>query len=140
VTLSGTAEAGATVTVLDGTKTVGTATADATGAWSVTASNLADGAHNFTTTVTDGAGNTGAPSAVRAVTVDTVAPMATAAPKFSPDSGPVGDGATNAKNIVLSGTAEAGATVKVLDGTKVVGTATADASGNWSLAANNLHR
>ena len=138
VTLSGTAEAGATVTVLDGTKAVGTATADASGAWSVTASNLAEGAHNFTTTVTDGAGNTGAPSAVRAVTVDTVAPMATAAPKFSPDSGPVGDGVTNAKNIVLSGTAEAGATVTVLDGTKAVGTATADASGAWSLDANNL--
>ena len=42
--------------------------------------------------------------------------------------------------MTLSGTAEAGATVKVLDGTKVVGTATADASGSWSLAANNLHR
>jgi hypothetical protein len=138
VMLSGTAEAGATVTVLDGTKAVGTAVADASGAWSVTASNLAEGAHNFTTTVTDGAGNTGAPSAVRAVTVDTVAPAPTAAPKFSPDSGPVGDGATNAKNILLSGTAEAGATVKVLDGTKVVGTATADATGAWSLNANNL--
>jgi len=40
---SGRTEAGATVSVLDGTKVVG-------GSWSLTASNLADGAH---TTVTD---------------------------------------------------------------------------------------
>jgi Ca2+-binding RTX toxin-like protein len=138
VTLSGTAEAGAVVKVLDGTREVGTATADASGAWSVAANNLSEGAHNFTTTVTDEAGNASGPSAVRTVTVDTVAPSTPIVAKYTPDTGPVGDGVTSAKAVTLSGTAEAGATVKVLDGTKEVGTATADASGAWSVTTGVL--
>ena len=101
VTLSGTAEAGAVVKVLDGTREVGTATADASGAWSVAANNLSEGAHNFTTTVTDEAGNTSAPSAVRTVTVDTVAPSTPIVAKYTPDTGPVGDGVTSAKAVTL---------------------------------------
>ena len=43
VTLSGTAEAGAVVRIYDGGTEVASATADASGAWSATASDLADG-------------------------------------------------------------------------------------------------
>ncbi len=77
VTLSGTAEVGATVRVFDGTTEIGSGVAAANGAWSVEATGLAEGAHNFTTTVTDAAGNTGAASAAFSVTVDTGAPVIT---------------------------------------------------------------
>ena len=138
VTLRGTAEAGAVVKVYDGGVVIASTTADATGAWSATASNLGDGAHNFTTTVTDVGGNTSAPSAVRAVTVDSLAPVASPVAAVARDGGAAVGSVTNAKTVTLSGTAEAGAVVKVLDGTREVGTATADASGAWSVAANNL--
>ena len=55
------------VTVLDRTKVVGSS-------WSLTASNLADSGHSFTTRYTTG--NIGAASDVHAVTVDTKAPDA----------------------------------------------------------------
>lgn len=43
------------------------------------------------------------------------------------------------RNPVLAGTAEAGATVKVVDGSNTsLGTVVADASGNWTLALSNL--
>jgi large repetitive protein len=71
VMLRGTAESGAVVKVYGGGAVVATTTADASGAWSATASNLAEGTHNFTTTVTDAAGNESVASVARAVTVDT---------------------------------------------------------------------
>ena len=51
---------------------------------------------------------------------------------FSPDSGMVGDGITNATVLTLTGTAEANSTVKVYDGATLLGTATANGSGAWS--------
>ena len=58
VMLTGTAEAGSTVTVFEGTTQLGTATVNASGAWSYTTSPLSNGAHAFTATATDAAGNT----------------------------------------------------------------------------------
>ena len=138
VTMSGTAEAGATVRVFDGATLIGTATADANGAWSVAATGLADRTYSFSTTVTDAAGNTSAASPLRALTVDTAAPAPAAVAAFSPDSGIAGDGVTNAKTVTLSGTAEAGATVRVFDGTTAIGSAIADATGAWRVEATGL--
>ena len=53
VTLNGTAEANSTVTLFDGTTKLGTATANASGAWSYTTAALATGTHSFTATATD---------------------------------------------------------------------------------------
>lgn len=72
-TIGGTAEDGATVTLYDGAAMVGTAVATG-GAWSITSSALAAGAHALTTTVTDAAGNVSAASAALSITVDTSAP------------------------------------------------------------------
>ena len=84
VTVSGTAEPGASVRVLDGGAPVGAAaTAAATGgAWSV-ALTLADGRHALTAVATDAAGNASPASAAVGVTVDTQAPTrrSTAAPR-----------------------------------------------------------
>ena len=51
---------------------------------------------------------------------------------FSPDTGVVGDGITDPAILTLTGTAVANSTVNVYDGTTLLGTATANASGAWS--------
>jgi hypothetical protein len=120
-------------------KLVATTTADETGAWSATATDLSDGAHTFATTVTDEAGNTSAASDVRVVTVDATPPVASPVVdvKRAADGTAVGT-ATNAKDVTLRGTAEAGAVVKVFDGGIEIASTTADATGAWSATASNL--
>ena len=109
LTLTGTAEANATVKVYDGATLLGTATANGSGAWSYTTGALANGGHSLTATATDAAGNTSAASAAlsrhdrhRGAGAPTIA-------SFSTDSGTVGDGITNDNTLTLTGTAEANA-------------------------------
>ncbi len=137
LTLTGTAVANSTVNVYDGTKLLGTATANASGAWSFTTAALPDGAHSFTATDTV-SGVTSAPSAVMNVTIDTVAPVAPTIASFTTDSGTVGDHITNDASLTLTGTAEANSTVKVFDGTTLLGSATANASGAWTYTTATL--
>ena len=85
-TLTGTAEANATVKVFDGATLLGSAVANGSGAWSYTAAALANGAHSLTATATDAAGNTGVASAALSVTIDTTAPSAPSITSFSPDT------------------------------------------------------
>ncbi|MGS1559328.1 Ig-like domain-containing protein [Klebsiella pneumoniae] len=51
--LSGTAEAGSTVTIYDGSTVLGTAVADEDGHWRFTPDPLGEGEHRLSTTVTD---------------------------------------------------------------------------------------
>jgi hypothetical protein len=123
--LSGTAEAGSTVTIRDGDSVLGTTTADAKGNWQFTVPDdkaLADGSHTLTATATDAAGNTSGTSEGVAIGVDSVAP---GAPTIT------GPSLTGNDTPALSGTAEAGSTVTIRDGDSVLGTTTADADGNW---------
>jgi hypothetical protein len=131
--LTGTAEANSTITVFDGTAKIGTATANASGAWSFTAAALSTGSHSITAAATDVAGNTSVASKAVAVTV-AAAPTAPAAPKiasYSTDSGVAGDGITKDNTLELKGTAAAGSTVKIYDGSNQLGSTTADSKGNW---------
>ena len=143
LTLTGTADANATVKVYDGATLLGSAVANGSGAWSFTTGTLSNAAHSFTATATDAAGNTGAASAALAVTIDTTAPVAPSITSFSTDSGVVGDGITNDNTLTLTGTAEANATVKVYDGATLLGSAVANGSGAWSYTtaalANGAH-
>ena len=61
----------------------GRVTANGSGAWSFTTATLADGAHSFTATATDAAGNVSAASAALSVTIDTGAPAAPAITSWS---------------------------------------------------------
>ena len=131
LTLTGTAVANSTVNVYDGATQLGTATASGAGAWSFTTASLPDGVHNFTATDTV-SGKTSAASAAMNVTIDTVAPAAPTIASFSTDSGTVGDRITNDATLTLTGTAEANATVKVFDGTTLLGSAVANSSGAWT--------
>ncbi|MFU3019239.1 Ig-like domain-containing protein [Pseudomonas aeruginosa] len=115
--LSGTAEAGVTIVITDGNgNPIGQTSADANGNWSFTpGSQLPDGTV-VNVVARDAAGNTSGPAST---TVDSVAP---ATPVLDPSNG-----------TVISGTAEAGATVILTDGGgNPIGQATADGSGNWS--------
>jgi hypothetical protein len=77
VTLSGASdEANAKIEVFDGAISKGTAATGDTGAWTVTLPGVPDGAHAYTATATDVAGNTSLASATRTITVDTTPPPA----------------------------------------------------------------
>lgn len=137
-TLSGTAEAGSTVKIFDNGVQIGSVTATG-GAWSFTPSPaLSNGSHNLTFTATDAVGNASAPTAGYVINVDTLAPGAPVISSVIDDvgsvTGPVtGTNPTNDTRPTLSGTAEANATVRIYDGITLVGTVTADGSGNWTL-------
>lgn len=137
-TLSGTAEAGSTVKIFDNGVQIGSVTATG-GAWSFTPSPaLSNGPHNLTFTATDAVGNASAPTAGYVINVDTLAPGAPVISSVIDDvgsvTGPVtGTNPTNDTRPTLSGTAEANATVRIYDGITLVGTVTADGSGNWTL-------
>ncbi len=122
-TFTGTAEAGSTVTLFDGTTVVGTGVATA-GTWSITAAKLADGTHSITDNATDVAGNVSAASGKLSVTIDTVAPSAPVLTNL----------AGNTSLLAISGTGEAGATVSILNGTTTLGTATVNSGGVWKWA------
>ena len=127
-TISGTTEAGATVTIeIDGVP-VGTATANGSGVWTfTTTTDLTEGAHTVQAKATDVAGNVSPLSPASSFTVDVTAP---GAPLIAT---PVNGATTTDNTPTISGTSEAGATVTVrLDGTALTPVA-ADGAGNWSL-------
>ena len=129
-TLTGTAEAGSTVTLDDGSTQLGTAVAGSNGTWSIVSSTLADGTYNLTATATDGAGNVSASSQPLALTIDTAAPAVTAA--LLHDTGAsAADGITS--DDTLSGTGSAGSVVTLTEGGHSVGTATVDGTGHWTV-------
>ena len=141
--VSGTAEPGSVVTVMNDGKPVGTALADGSGVWSFTLPPLVDGTYTVTTKATDSQGNTGPTSAPVVFTVDTLAPPATTASTLTDDvgriQGPIVNGTiTDDANPTFTGKAEAGATITVRDGGIVQGTALVDASGNWTYPSTTL--
>ncbi|GAA5236500.1 Ig-like domain-containing protein [Verticiella sediminum] len=89
----------------------------------------------------DAAGNTSAAgSNAGAFIIDTAAPAAPAVAMLDPasDSGVAGDNLTNVATPVITGTAEAGSTVRLYDGETEIGVAVADAlTGAWSLAVSD---
>lgn len=142
-TLSGTAEAYASVELFDtdGITVIGTATANANGLWSISTSALSDGSHAITAKQTDKAGNVSNASAALTLTIDTEAPPAPAAPTLAPasDSGTQGDLVTNVRSPLLTGNAAPNAIVNLYDGqgesATLVGTAIANGAGVWSITS-----
>ncbi|MDE1463327.1 retention module-containing protein [Spartinivicinus poritis] len=131
--ISGTAEPNSTVEVfIDGTS-IGTVPSDPNGNWTIdhTATNIPEGPHTITATVTDQSGNT-ATSTELPITID-VTPPAVAITQITDDSGNPTDFITNDQTLVISGTSEPNSTVEVqIDGTPI-GTVQVDPNGNWSI-------
>ena len=120
----------------DGAVSLGSTTTDPNGNWTITVTG-AVGTHNYYAESINGdSGNT-------SVTIDTTAPAAPSAPLMSAasDAGfSTSDGVTKTTTPVFVGTAETGAAVTLYDtnGTTVLGTGTADGSGNWSITSTTL--
>ena len=139
LTITGTAEPNSTVTVYANGVAVGSAVANGSGSYSVTTSALAEGNAYLTITARDTAGNEGAATSVGTWIIDSVAPPIPPAPaSIGTDTGVAGDRITSANTLTVTGTAEPGSTVKVYDGTTVVGTAVADSSGNYTVTTSVL--
>jgi hypothetical protein len=130
LTLQGTAAANSTVKIYDGTNTkpIATVTANGSGQWTVTTPTLGDGTHSLTATSTSSS-QTSSASAALSVVVDTIAP---GAPVITSDS------IVNTNQVKASGTAAANSTITVYDDNAVVGSGTADASGNWTVTTSAL--
>lgn len=138
VTVSGSAEAGSTVTIQWGTVTK-TAVANGSGVWSTSFARAevpGEGVKSLTASATDLVGNT-SPIAEASITVDTVAPSTPVISAIATDD--IVTAAERGAGVAVSGTAEAGASVRVTWGgaSKDV---TAAANGSWTanFAANEL--
>lgn len=126
VTIAGTAESGALVSVREGTEVIGTAAASS-GNWSITAT-FVEGPHTIQATATDGFGNT-SPAAVRSFTVE-VDDTPPAKPVIAH---PVA-GSLHGPEVTIEGTAEPESAIVVREGAAIVARATTTGNGQWTVA------
>ncbi len=136
ITLSGTAEANALVTVFQaGTTVIGAVMATPGGLWSLTLGGpLPSGTTSFTATATDAAAATSAPSTAYAITTDTHTPPAPTITGITPDTGvSATDGITQANTITVKGTGEANDAVTITAGAIAVAS-TVNAQGQFAIA------
>ena len=144
LTLTGQSEPGAAIALFDngGAQPVAAATAAADGSYVMTTGVLAAGAHSFTVTATDTAGNISKPSGASVVTIITSPPPTPAAPILAPgsDTGAShSDNLTNDQTPVIIGSAQAGATVQLKDDRgEVLGRAVAGADGSYAITSSTL--
>ena len=137
-TLHGKATAGGTVTIYEGSTVLGTVLADSDGSWRFTPDTaLSEGSHTFTATVTTPASGESAASTGFDFRIDVSAPATPSIDSISDDVGSLqgllAQGAdTDDTTPTLAGRAEAGSTVRIHDNGSLLGSVTADASGNWS--------
>lgn len=123
--------AGSTIEIFDGTTSLGTTIVQPDGSWSLTPEvDLAEGAHSVTYTK-DG----GSKSPATSFSVDTIAPTITMT--LTDDAGNetgtiTENSSTDDTTPTVSGTTEPGATVTIKDGDTVLGTVTANGSGNYT--------
>jgi len=134
---TGTAEPGTTITLYDNGSTIIGSVVATGGVWLITSTSLSTGAHNITASARDAAGNTGPVSGALSIIIDNVAPVAPsqAALTGASDSGiSTTDGITNITKPTFTGTAEAGATVRLYDtdGTTELGSGVSNL-GLWSI-------
>jgi subtilisin-like proprotein convertase family protein len=141
--LAGTAEADGTVEVLEGTRSLGQVTVSGVGTWEFPVSGLVDGVtYSFKARVIDRAGNAGVESSAFVVTADTAAPSTPVISGITDNVAPVvgrvpDGGTTNDTTLVLSGTAEAGSTVEIFDGSIKLDETLA-IGGDWSYTTATL--
>lgn len=134
--IHGIAEADATVEVFSPGGLIGTVTADANGDWmlDISAFNLPQIVASTTAEAIDVAGNRSATSDAFVITIDFTAPAKPVITRISDDTGTSAtDGITSDRRLLIHGTAEADATVEVFSPGGLIGSATADANGDWTL-------
>ncbi|WP_179865561.1 Ig-like domain-containing protein [Bacillus sp. AFS017336] len=118
-TLTGKAEANATITVKVGNNVIGSGKADSNGSYQIQVGKLKAGT-TLTVTATDQSGNVSGAS--NTTVLDKTAPTA-----------PVIN-AIDDNDLVITGKAEVNATITIKNGTKVIGTGKADSNGTYKIA------
>jgi predicted RNA-binding protein with TRAM domain len=136
-TITGSAEAGTTVKLIENSVPLGTGTTAANGQWKITSNKLSEGGHTIGVNLTDPAGNENPNAGSITLVVDTTSPL------NASNISVLGVGAGNVTNDTtptLTGTAEPGSTVKIYDsnGTTLLGESTTDANGNWRVTSSTL--
>lgn len=124
----GAAEPNATIKIINGSAQVGTGKVDANGFFSITTTALPNGTYTLTATATDAAGNVSIPASFT-LKVDATAPTA-----------PTGSVQLSGSNqATFSGTGEIGTVISLVTASnEVIGKATVDDTGNWSVAPGPL--
>ncbi len=135
VTLTGTASMGLDVQILDGATVKGTARADTSGHWSLTLMGLSVAPHAMKAKALYGSGAESLPR--RFTIIASVAPTITHIKDSNSTEIPP-EGFTVDTSVVLTGVASAGLEVEVFDGGVSRGTATANASGQWTITLTGL--
>jgi Ca2+-binding RTX toxin-like protein len=134
-TIAGKGEAGATVTVFNGAAALGKAKVNGAGVWSFTTAALPDGVHTLKASQLDAAGNASGLSDGLMITIDTIGLIPTR-PDLT-DASDTGisatDNLTRVTTPTFTGKTEANASVSLQEGTTVLATGKADASGEWTL-------
>lgn len=134
-TITGTGETGATVTLFDGSRAVGTGTVTG-GVWSIAATlPLAEGANAITATQTDIAGNVSGASTPLAVTLDTSPPNVTAA--LVPNSLDAHSNGIVYSQVVAGG-GDPNASVTISEGGIPITATQANSTGAWGLDPSTL--
>ncbi len=139
LTFTGTAEAGSTVSILVDGSPAASGTAGG-GSYSIDTPVSAGSGRLISARAADAAGNTSAASSTLSVTVDTSVSPAASVPDLNSldDSGSSSsDNITRLTSLSFTGTAETGATVRLMEGATQLATTTA-ASGAYSFAAVSL--
>ena len=131
-TLSGTCEAGATVTVMENAATVCTATCSVGSTFTCVAAPLTEGDHTLYPLQRDPAGNLSPPGTPRVITIDLTAPSAPSL--LTPAEGQV----TGASTPSLTGSCEAGATVTVRENASTLCSALCSGAGAFSCTSTAL--
>lgn len=135
VVLTGVASVGLEVEVFDGGVSRGTATANASGQWTITLTGLSLARHDMKVRANYGSNPE---SSVRKFTVtDVVTPTITRV--VDPQSNAVSNGGTTYANAVaVSGMASIGQSVELFDGGSSKGIASVNSSGGWSRSVSGL--
>ncbi|WP_198286573.1 Ig-like domain-containing protein, partial [Pseudomonas chlororaphis] len=137
--ISGKAEAGSTVVIMDKGQEIGRAQANEAGEWTFTpATPLANGGHDLSVKAIDAAGNASEPS--DNFDFNVIAGGAPAMPAITAVKDDIGsiqgnlqkNAVTDDSKPTIEGTAEAGATVSIYSNGNLLGTTVADAAGQWS--------
>ena len=138
-TFRGTTEPGVIVELRNGATFLGSTTAALDGNWAITTTSLVNGVNNVAARAIDAAGNLVNSAAALVVTLDTTPPTVSVPDlDAASDSGLTnGDNITNDSTPTLSGTAEVGLVVELLQGSTILGTATVT-TGAWFITTGTL--
>src|SRR5690606_36644848 len=134
-TISGTGEAGREIRILLDNALFETTTVDDADTWQITLSTaLTERVYSLTVQARDAAGNTSTQSTAVTLQIDTSSPSAPviAGLDSASDSGTAGDAYTNDTSPGFTGTAEANTSLRLHNGSTLIGTATVSASGTWT--------